>query len=75
MSEREAQYTTAGLKPNVRLIYIERLLRSHPRTTDELATLCGVSVRTIRRDLADLQAEPIRLPLYQGWIILDRICP
>lgn len=50
---------------SVRLVHLQRLLYRNPRgyTASELAKLCGVSQRTINRDLLDLQLEPFYLPL------------
>lgn len=47
------------MKRIARLAQIQRLLYRNPEglTSKELATLCGVHVRTILRDLLDLQAE------------------
>jgi len=48
----------------VRLARLPHFLQSHPRglTAAELAALCGVSCRTLQRDLLTLQVE-LRLPL------------
>ena len=48
------------VKKSVRLIDMMWLLRDAWVTTVDLALLYGVTVRTIRRDLRDLQSEPIR---------------
>ena len=50
-----------------RLLAMLRLLActSQGMTADELARALGVSVRTINRDLAALQDEPLRAPIYQ----------
>ncbi len=50
---------------SLRLLYIQRLFYQNPRgyKASELARLCGVDIRTINRDLQDLQDEPFRLPL------------
>lgn len=67
MSEREAEYVARSTKPAVkravRLVWIRDLLYASPRTVGELASICGVSQRTIYTDLTDLQAEPIYAPL------------
>jgi len=51
----------------VRLARIQHLLYTHPKglTSRELARLCGVSVRTIQRDLMALQSE-LKVPLAQN---------
>ena len=58
-----------------RFLGIVRLLRDRPRTAADLAELCGVTVRTIRRDLLELQMEPLRVPLVRlpggRWAVLD----
>jgi predicted DNA-binding transcriptional regulator YafY len=41
------------------------LLREARMTVEQLAYLYGVSVWTIRRDLLDMQDEPMRVPLSQ----------
>jgi len=48
-----------SLARSVRLTQIQHLLYKNPEglTTRELAQLCGVCVRTIQRDLLDLQSE------------------
>ena len=38
-------------------------MRDKPRTAAEMAEMCGVTVRTIHRDLLELQMEPLRVPL------------
>lgn len=50
-----------------RLSWLATLLYTHSqgRTTKELARDCGVTQRTIQRDLQDLQAEPMRVPLIE----------
>ncbi|MBM3708759.1 MAG: HTH domain-containing protein [Actinobacteria bacterium] len=47
----------------IRLLQILRLLKDRPHSVAELAAACGVSERTARRDLLDLQGEPIYAPL------------
>jgi len=58
-----------------RLLQVVRLLRDKPRTVAELAELCGVTCRTIRRDLVELQMEPLRVPLVRvpggRWGLMD----
>jgi proteasome accessory factor B len=51
---------------STRLAQIQHLLQgsSHGLTTSELARLCGVSVRTVQRDLAALDTD-LRIPLTQ----------
>jgi predicted DNA-binding transcriptional regulator YafY len=41
------------------------LLRKARMTVEQLAYLYGVSKRSIRRDLDDMQDEPMRVPLSQ----------
>lgn len=48
--------------------------QSHGMTTRELADALGVTMRTIQRDLAAVQAEPLRVPLWREgrrWMMLD----
>ena len=53
------------------------LLRARPHgvLSREIAEYLGVSQRTVQRDLADVQDEPLRAPLYQDedwrWFMLD----
>jgi len=58
-----------------RLVQILSLLRDRPRTAVELAEMCGVTPRTIRRDLLELQMEPLRVPLVRvpggRWGLMD----
>lgn len=60
-----------------RLVLITTRLCAHPQglTTQELASRCGVSRRTIQRDLQDLQDEILRTPLIDDeehrWRILE----
>ncbi|NLD44167.1 MAG: hypothetical protein GX657_11810 [Chloroflexi bacterium] len=62
-----------------RLVYIRDLLYEAPRSTRDLAALCGVSVGTICRDLIALQLDPLRVPLVvmdgHKWAILDHERP
>lgn len=51
------------VKRVLRMFQIVRLLQERPFTTDELAERFGVSTRTIRRDLLELQLEPVFAPL------------
>ncbi|NMA26110.1 MAG: HTH domain-containing protein [Clostridiales bacterium] len=51
------------MKRAVRLLYIVQLLNDRPMTTNELAQRCEVSERTIRKDMLDLQGNPLYLPL------------
>jgi len=46
-----------------RFLQLIWLLESRAYRPTELAAICGVSVRTIRRDLLELQMEPLRQPL------------
>jgi hypothetical protein len=52
-----------------RLRDIAHVLRFCFCTTDELAVMFNVSARTIRRDLAELQAEPRRVPLVDRYTV------
>jgi|LSQX01.2.fsa_nt_gb predicted DNA-binding transcriptional regulator YafY len=58
-----------------RLVHIRDLLLEKPRTAEELALLCEVSLSTIYRDLVHLQIEPLSLPLYVAdgnkWVVAD----
>ena len=58
-----------------RLVQLIFLLRDRPRKVSELAELCGVSERTIRRDLLELPMEPLRVSLVKlargRWAVLD----
>ena len=45
------------MKRATRLLLIIQLLRDRPYTCEEIAERCGVSERTIRRDLLDLQSD------------------
>jgi predicted DNA-binding transcriptional regulator YafY len=56
-------------KKAVRLLWLrDCLLAGNQHTASELAQRLGVSQRTIQRDLEDLQAEPLRVPLVRdGW--------
>ncbi len=55
-----------ALAKAVRLTRIQHLLYRNPKglTTRELARLCGVCVRTIQRDLRDLESD-LKIPLAQ----------
>jgi len=53
------------VKRAIRLLAIAFALRERPYTARELGERFGVSQRSIERDLEDLQAEPLRLPLMQ----------
>ena len=58
----------------VRLMYIKELLMEQPYSVQELSELCGVTPKTIRLDLLDLQMEPLCVPLVvEGgrWRIFD----
>ena len=50
------------MKRATRLLLIIQLLRERPYTCEALAERCGVSERTIRRDLLDLQCD-LRVPV------------
>jgi len=58
--------TDESLSRAVRLARIPHLLHIHPQglTTKELAGICGVSCRTIQRDIISLQSG-LRLPVYE----------
>ncbi len=47
----------------IRLVYLRDLLGRRGYTTAQLAMRCGVNIRTIQRDIADLQAAPLHVPL------------
>lgn len=51
---------------SIRLAQLQQFLHRNPRglTTQELAKLCGVCVRTVQRDLLDLQSE-LDVPITQ----------
>lgn len=61
----------------VRLVALLRDLQAHPHglTARQLAARLQVTVRTVQRDLADVQAEPLRAALWQDeewrWHALD----
>lgn len=58
----------------VRLVYIRDLLYEQPRSVEELAQLCEVSIDTIYRDLIDIQLEPLCVPLQVEngrWRVMD----
>lgn len=58
-----------------RLIYILRLLEDRPRTTREIAELFRVHVRTIQRDMLDIQGEPLYAPVVrEGVWMLAKNC-
>lgn len=64
----------------IRLAQIQNLLyRNHNGlTTKELASACGVSVRTIQRDVLDLQSPPTAVPLLcecRRWRLLPSYTP
>ena len=52
---------------SIRLTRLQHLLHKNPKglTSDELAGFCGVCVRTIQRDLLDLQSE-LGIPITQN---------
>ena len=58
-----------------RLVQLISVLRDRPRRVTELAEMCGVTPRTIRRDLLELQMEPLRVPLVRlpggRWGLMD----
>ena len=55
------------------------VLREARMTIEQLAYHYGVSKRSIRRDLDDMQDEPMRVPLVQNgrgqWYVLKRQSP
>jgi len=55
---RGQPFPAVTMKRVMRLLDIIERLEERPRSTEELAQECGVSERTIRRDLADIQGEP-----------------
>ena len=65
MEERPGEY----MKRAVRLMMIARDLTERYHTVQALAQRYGVTERTIYRDLAQLQDEPLREPLacYNVW--------
>ncbi len=63
---QEGYYMTASRERRLR--EMAHLLTVCFMTTDELAAHFDVSARTIRRDLAELQAEPRRVPLVDRYI-------
>ena len=65
MEERPGEY----MKRSVRLMMIARDLTERYHTVQALAQRYGVTERTIYRDLAQLQDEPLREPLacYNVW--------
>jgi predicted DNA-binding transcriptional regulator YafY len=52
---------------SIRLAQLQHLLHKNPKglTSHELARLCGVCVRTIQRDLLDLQTD-LNVPITQN---------
>ena len=63
---QEGYFMTASRERRLR--EMAHLLTVCFMTTDELAALFGVSARTIRRDLQELQAEPRRVPLVDRYV-------
>ena len=59
-----------------RLKQVIALIQQRPRSTEELAELCHVSERTVRRDLAAVQTEPYYAPLCHNavWSVMED-CP
>jgi predicted DNA-binding transcriptional regulator YafY len=55
MAEDRIVSKTARLQQIVHLLY----RNPHGLTTQELATFCGVTARTIQRDLKDLEASGV----------------
>jgi len=64
---------TQQVKRAVRLMAMRDILLARPVTIDDLAERFGVHERTIYRDLQELQAEPLRLPLecHQLWASME----
>jgi len=58
--------TSTSISRSVRLARLQHFLHKHPQglTSSELADLCGVCIRTIQRDLNDLQSE-LGIPITQ----------
>ena len=48
---------------SIRIRDLENQLRRRRLAITDMVELYGVSERTIRRDLSDLQAAPLRLPI------------
>jgi len=55
-----------SISRSIRLARLQQFLHGNPRglTTRELAKLCGVCIRTVQRDLIDLQTE-LNVPITQ----------
>lgn len=62
---------TQHVKRAVRLILMRDWLSQRPMTILDMVERFGVSERTIYRDLDELQAEPLRVPLQcrQLWAV------
>jgi len=58
----------------LRLIEMIRMLEARSWSKQEMGDRLGVSLRTIERDLLDLQSEPLYVPLVEQsgrWRVLD----
>ena len=66
-------------KKSCRMADMGWLLREAHMTIEQLAYRYGVSKRSIRRDLDDMQDEPMRVPLVQDecerWYVVKRFSP
>ena len=66
-------------KKSCRMADMAWLLREARMTIEQLAYLYGVSKRSIRRDLDDMQDEPMRVPLNQDergrWYVIKKSPP
>jgi len=51
-----------------RLIQIMQALKERCYSTEELAERFGVSPRTIRKDLLDIQGEPLYFPVISRYV-------
>ncbi|MBM4401298.1 MAG: HTH domain-containing protein, partial [Crenarchaeota archaeon] len=66
MSKEEKLEHGTSIPRSIRLAQLQHFLHKNPKglTSRELARLCGVCVRTIQRDLLDLQAD-LNVPITQ----------
>ena len=58
---------STSISRSIRLARLQHLLHKNPKglTSHELARLCGICVRTIQRDLLDLQSD-LNVPVTQN---------